>query len=684
MKFKKIRTRMLVCILPTIILALLVLSAISASSCKTMANEQITETMTATLRAESESIEGDLNSVKSMAETIADTVANTYQTITLAEYEDMLADIVQNNDIVLGSGIWFEPYVYDSEEKYVGPYIYKNGDEIAVTYDYSNASYDYFSQEYYTLAQASTEPVITDPYYDETSGTIMSSCTVPIYAGSTFIGCATVDIELTTIQNIINSVTIGETGSAMLLSGSGVYLAGVSDEKISSGANILEDENTSMASIGETILSNDSGVVTATDDEGTLCNIYYGTIESTGWNILLKMSEEELFMPTLMLVLKLSAVGIIALILSITMVSIQISAVAKNIKRVEAFAGTLATGDFTIDSLEVKSRDELGHMGNSLNEMFNQNRDVIQKIAEYSSYIMESSTKLKDSSNTLLDEFTGIQQYMKRINEDMTTTSAATEEVNASTQEVNASVNILTTETESCLKMTDEIKQRAVSVEEESKSSYDSAITLSRQFEEKLKTSIENTKVVENIGQLANVIAGIAEQINLLSLNASIEAARAGEQGKGFAVVAGEIGKLAGDTSSAVGSIQETIGQVQDAFQNLSIDAQKLLTFVQDTVTPDYNHFVETANQYGRDAEFFAEISKKVTDMTININEIMGEVTSAIQNIAESSQSTAEISSSILNSVDEVSHTVIQVSDMSEHQQDIADNLDSVVSIFKL
>ena len=96
---------------------------------------------------------------------------------------------------------------------------------------------------------------------------------------------------------------------------------------------------------------------------------------------------------------------------------------------------------------------------------------------------------------------------------------------------------------------------------------------------------------------MANVISEIADQINLLSLNASIEAARAGEAGKGFAVVASEIGSLATSTAEAVGQIQNTISQVQNAFDSLTKDAQNMLGFVVNDVTPDYSNFVEVAKK---------------------------------------------------------------------------------------
>jgi methyl-accepting chemotaxis protein len=243
---------------------------------------------------------------------------------------------------------------------------------------------------------------------------------------------------------------------------------------------------------------------------------------------------------------------------------------------------------------------------------------------------------------------------------------------------------MLAEETNVSKTMADEIKGRAREIGRVSKNSYDNATQLSVSYEESLTASMENAKVVENIGRLAGIISEIAEQINLLSLNASIEAARAGEQGKGFAVVASEIGKLANETAQAVQEIQQTVSEVQLAFSGLTDDSKAMVAFLKDTVTPDYNSFVEVARQYGKDADAIEHTSNNISEMTSNIRHIMQEVSEAIQNIAESSQSTADNSTSILESVTAVSEVVDDVSGMSRQQEEIAVDLNAVVGQFKL
>lgn len=671
MKIKRIRTKMMATLLPPIVLSMTILAVVSLLACSKIVNEQIGETMDATLDAEVQAISESLEVVRSTAMTISRTVGTTYQTMELSQYETMLAEIIADNDMILGSGLWFEPYVYDETQYYVGPYIYKDGSSITTTYDYSNADYNYFAQEYYTNSKRSSTPVITDPYYDATSNTIMSSCSMAIYDGSTYLGCVTVDMELSSIETVVSEVEVGEGGTAFLTSGSGVYLAGVDSRKVQDGQSILEDSNASLAKAGQAMLAGTAnGQTSYEDSEGVPYYLYYATIPVTGWHIAIQIPRAELLQPLLQLLYKLIAIAVLTMIVCCVLLLMQLSFIAKSIRRVQQFAQTLSEGDFTIDPMQITSQDELGVMGEALNDMYRGNREVISNISSHSEEIARSSGQLKAASVQLMESFEEIQTNMTRINEAMMTASASTEEV-------NASVDTLTNEARQSLTVSQDIQHRAQSVETESRRSYETASTLAMQFEQRLGNSIQNAKVVDRIGQMVRDIASIAEQINMLSLNASIEAARAGAQGKGFAVVAGEIGKLAGETEETVKTIQEIIEAVQAAFRQLSTDSQDMLAFLQNTVNPDYDKFVETAGQYGKDAHYFADNADQMAN-------VMLEVRQAIQNVAEAAQNTATAGGMVMSSVQDVSQLVDKVGNMSHEQQAIADQLDAVVKRFRL
>lgn len=683
MRRGKISIKLLGTIIPIIIIAMTVFTLVSASTAKNIVNNQISKRMDAELNAQENAIVKYLDGVSTMATSISRMVANTYQNTTMETYEAMLAELINDNDIVLGSGLWFEPYAYDAKEQYMGPYVYKDGSSVVTTWDYSNAEYDYFNQEYYTNAKNSKEAVFTDPYYDPSSGIVMSSCSMPILVNGNYIGCVTVDIMLDTITNLIDEIKIDETGKGMMLSAAGVYMAGVEAEKISDGASILEDKNTSLADAGKLMMAKESGSTTATLG-GKKVNLYFNTIPTTGWKMILDITQTELKEPIQSLTLRLVGIAVVSVILVSIIIILQVQAIARGIARVQKFAGKLASGDFTVDPIAIKSKDEVGAMGDSLNEMFGSNKKVIHSIADHSIEIDEASSQLRSAADELLEQVAEIKQYMTEVNEAMMTSSAATQQVNASTEEVLSNTGVLADETTSSKAMAKEIRSRAAEVQDNSKKAYESATELGRKFEVNLQQSIENAKVVQSISELANVISEIAEQINLLSLNASIEAARAGEAGRGFAVVATEIGTLAGNTGEAVGKIQETIHEVQNAFDVLSKDAKDMLGFLKDKVTPDYRHFVDVAEQYGKDAESIDASALRISEMAENIKGIIGEVTDAITNIAEATQDTTDVSSNIMVGIERVNEDAQNVADMSGRQQDIAEELNVVVSQFHL
>lgn len=684
MEFKKIGTKMLVVILPVVILAMLLLTAVIGFSSRDIINDQIDSRMQEELSAQSGVMGEDLHTVSSMAQSISRVVATTYQTTSMDTYEKMLGELIQDNDMVSGSGLWFEPYAYQADAEYMGPYVYKDGDQLATTYDYSNAEYNYFAQEYYELAKASTEPVFTDPYYDETSDSIMSTCAMPILVNDQFIGCVTVDIQLDAITTLIDNIKVGDAGRGMLLTAEGVYIGGAAGDKIQNSVVITEDKDApALAKAAKKILAGDSGETSYKGSDGQI-NLYYSRVDATGWILIITMPNSELTQPIMQLLAKLFGICIVALIVVALVIIFSVNSISKGLNRVKAFAGSLAEGDFTVDPIQVKTQDELGVMGGSLNAMYDSNKDVISNIAEHATDIDEASTKLRSATTELSENFAEIKKNIEEVNNAMMTTSAATEEVNASTEEVLSNVNLLTEETQNSTAMAQEIRGRAKEVGETSRKSFESASTLAKQFEERLAESIENAKVVSSIEEMANVISEIAEQINLLSLNASIEAARAGEAGKGFAVVASEIGSLATSTAEAVGQIQNTISQVQNAFDSLTKDAQNMLGFVVNDVTPDYSNFVEVAKQYGEDAASIERTAENISNMSDNIKQIMQEVTAAVQSIAEATQDTTEVSGNMTEKVVVVADHVDNVSEMAEKEDVIARELTGVVSRFKL
>ncbi|MCR4891580.1 MAG: methyl-accepting chemotaxis protein [Lachnospiraceae bacterium] len=666
--------------------ALIIMTVISAMRSNTIITSQVEETANQTLQAAVNTMDSKLHEVRRTAIDISRAVSATYKTVSINEYKEMLTNIVGDNDMVLGSGLWFEPNVFDPNEEYMGPYWYKDGGSIVETWDYSNADYDYFSQEYYKNAKAMTslQAKITDPYYDPTSNLIMATCSAPIFdTSNTYIGCVTVDMELSAIEDAAAAITMGRTGSAMLTTGSGTFLYSQDPEKASSGQNITSDPNASLAEIGKRAVNESSGQGSYEAD-GEEYTVFFSEVPEVNWNLFLQITKAELRESVNSLLKVNIIVLLIALILGAITIVFIINSITRLLGEVTAFSGELAKGDFTVQPLQVKNGDEVGRMSRSLNNMYASNKNIIQNISDESHEINDASTTLSSMSDKLNTEFSSIQQNMAIVNDAMMSTGAATEQVSASVTEVNTSVQQLAEETEKAAVEVARIKARAKEIRENSLKSHDDAIAVAQQRSAEVKAASEKAQVVHEIENLALAISNIAEQINLLSLNASIEAARAGEAGRGFAVVASEINKLATETADAVQQIQNTISSIEEAFRDMSGSSEKLLDFVTNTVTPDYKNFVEIGKQYGDDAALFGDLASQIDSMTDQIRTSMDEVNEAVANIAESTQETSGRSGDVTCSVDNVSSAVDSVADMAEKQQATADNLLKMVKQFKL
>ncbi len=682
--FISINLRILAMILPVLLIGMIILTSVSSMSSKELIEQQVTQQMESELNNKVNQISNEIDAAAKVANHMAHVIGLTYTNEKLAVYEKFLERMIFEEEFIYGGGIWFAPNAYDKERRYVAPFVYKEDGEAKLTYDYSNKQYDYINQTFYQMvAKGNSDLFFTTPYRDKTMGKILITCSVPMYnKDEKFIGCVSVVVMLDTVQQMVKELEVMETGRGFLLTDDGKYLYWQEEEKIMND-KMQDEENQTLASAGQTIMETQEGVLTV-NMNNTDYSLYYRTLPILKWKLGVTIDNQELHNPVKELYVKMFGVAAVVMLVSATIIFKQIASVSKQIKKVKNFAGELSKGNFVIDKIATKRKDELGEMGKSLNEMFSSNKNMVLTITEQSDVLSNSSTSLKEASENLKHEFITIQKLIQQVNSDMLTSGAATEEVNAAVEEVNASVSFLTEETQKSLVMSNEIKNRAGKMEKDSRKAYEAAGELVEYHDKCLKETIEKAKVVGTIEELANSISAIASQINLLSLNASIEAARAGEAGRGFSVVASEIRKLAEATATTVQEIQETTEKVQIAFGQLSEQSLRLLDFMTGTVSPDYDQFVHVAEQYGEDAKRIETFSNEIASMAEGIDTIIKEVSVAITNVAESSQNTIDNGKYMLESTGKVYNVVETVTEKAVSQENIAQELKQYVCRFKV
>ena len=291
-------------------------------------------------------------------------------------------------------------------------------------------------------------------------------------------------------------------------------------------------------------------------------------------------------------------------------------------------------GDLT-QRVSVADNKEIDEVSHGIN-MFMSKLQAIFKI------IISNSNKMEAVVNE-------VRQSVQTSNGSVSDLSALTEELSATMQDIAENASVINSNTESVAnevndiadktteinEQTREMKNHALAMETAAKANMDSTGQKVNEILTVLEKAIEESNSVNQVNTLTNDILNIASQTNLLALNASIEAARAGEAGRGFAVVATEISQLAAASQEAANNIQHINGIVINAVHNLADNANDLVGYMNESILPEFEKFVEAGGEY-RDKASNIELSmSEFEEKTDSLKKSMDEIADSINTISQ-------------------------------------------------
>ncbi len=378
--------------------------------------------------------------------------------------------------------------------------------------------------------------------------------------------------------------------------------------------------------------------------------------------------------------IQIISVAVVAVLLASGIAGALGNSILKPIKEIQSLSERVAAKDLTyrIPTQFLERKDEMGNLANDIVSMREIMRQTVLDIKQESEALDKQIYSTNETLGSINRELADTSDATQKLSAGMEETSASSEHVLSVSEGMEQSMGVLAEKAETGYTTAEKIHERAASLRMSVSNSQQKANTIFGEKKVSLEQALEESKAVEEIGQLADAILNITSQTNLLALNASIEAARAGEAGRGFAVVASEIGNLAENSKNTVGRILEITQEVKSAVTNLASQSNGLLNYVATDVTEDYKKMMDAAISYNDDADYisgmtqdFNNTSKKLLASTKGIIHSIHEITSSTQTGAEETSNVASLTAEISAESDDLVENMNQVSLSSERLADI-------------
>ena len=483
-------------------------------------------------------------------------------------------------------------------------------------------NYDPRTRPWYHQSQQARRTILTKPYLD-----VAFNILVVTMAQPTRNGVVGGDVSISSLVDSINDMSLPANGYAIMMHKDGTVIAYKDSRKLMGKITDIDAQLNSQ----KIQLSRQTKQLTPVyfDTEGRDKLLWSEEIPNTDWQLVFVLDKQTLEAPLTNLMLTQLGLALLVLIISVLSISWLLSLLLGPLSRVSQALSRIADGNGDLTQrITVDSQDEVGMLANSFNRFVSSQHQLI-------SHIRQLATELDvDAEHSLLTNQTTVEE-LQRQQQEVAMVATAVTEMSSATHEIAANAE----STAAAAQQSAQSSSQGKGLVDKTRTTINS---LASEIDETTTVIGELSRHAQAISSILTTIQGIAEQTNLLALNAAIEAARAGEQGRGFAVVADEVRVLSRRTQDSTAEIYTTIETLQNttkqavslmdsskALANNSVDDVNAAAQALEEITQAVNVISDMAGQIAIAAEEQTQVTNEITKNTVAIKDVTDEITSS-------------------------------------------------------